>query len=101
MSANAQQKIECPHCHQMTSTESGFCDECGLELASEALKPVTAAQLMASGALDMADRSKCPFCGHPLRPNARHCPNCGKKLPRQKAEAVAEPTGGPPSALKT
>jgi serine/threonine protein kinase len=100
MSANAQQKIECPHCHQMTTTESGFCDECGLELATQALKPVTAAQLMASGSLDLTDRSKCPSCGHALRPNARHCPNCGKKLSRAKPDAVPE-ADGPPSALKT
>jgi serine/threonine protein kinase len=99
MSANAQQKIECPHCHQMTTTESGFCDECGLELSTQALKPVTAAQLMASGELDVVDRSKCPNCGHALRPNARHCPNCGKKLSRPKAEEVPL-TDGPPSALQ-
>jgi serine/threonine protein kinase len=100
MSANTQQNIECPHCHKMTTTESGFCDECGLELATQALKPVTAAQLMASGALDITDRSKCPNCGHALRPNARHCPNCGKKLSRAKAEE-APVTEGPPSALQT
>ncbi len=100
MSANAQQKIECPHCHKQTTTESGFCDECGLELATQAIKPVTAAQLMASGELDITDRSKCPNCGHALRPNARHCPNCGKKLARAKT-TVTPVTDGPPSALQT
>jgi tetratricopeptide (TPR) repeat protein/RNA polymerase subunit RPABC4/transcription elongation factor Spt4 len=98
MSAEAQ-KIACPHCQRMTSTESGFCDECGLELASQALKPVTAAHLMATGSVETEDRSKCPHCGHALRPNARHCPNCGKKLQRPKQETLKEPSG-PPSALK-
>ncbi len=88
MNAN---KIECPHCHAMTSTESGFCDECGLELTSQALKPITAAQAMASGEIGKEERSKCPFCGFALRPNARHCPNCGKKLPRNtQPEPVAD-----------
>jgi tetratricopeptide (TPR) repeat protein len=102
MNANAGQKIECPHCHQMTSTESGFCDECGLELGSQALKPVTAAQVMQSGELSKmtnGDRLKCPFCGFALRPNARHCPNCGKKLPRE-ARPSAAPTEVPGSVLQ-
>ncbi|MBZ0288389.1 MAG: zinc ribbon domain-containing protein, partial [Anaerolineae bacterium] len=98
---SAQAKIECPHCHKMTSTETGFCDECGLELnAAPALKPVTAAQVMESGALDGSDRKNCPFCGHALRPNARHCPNCGKKLPRPEAEAAPAPSAFPDSPLK-
>jgi serine/threonine protein kinase len=100
MSAETSAKIECPHCHQMTSTASGFCDECGLELATQALKPVTAAQLMKTGTMEMADRSKCPNCGHALRPNARHCPNCGKKLPRAEAPAATPSSDGPPSALQ-
>jgi len=100
MSAESTEKIECPHCHKMTSQASGFCDECGLELATQALKPVTAAQLMQTGTMEMADRSKCPNCGHTLRPNARHCPNCGKKLPRAEAPAPAPKTSGPPSALQ-
>src|SRR5215470_15105550 len=91
--------IECPHCHKMTSTASGFCDECGLELTTQALKPVTAAQIMATGAVQMQDKLTCPFCGFKLRPGARHCPNCGKKLTN-----VAPPPEvqlkGPPSALK-
>ena len=59
----------------MTSTASGFCDECGLELTTQAIKPVTAAQIMASGeiASEGGDRTKCPYCGFKLRPNARHC----------------------------
>ncbi len=85
----------------MTSTESGFCDECGLELASVALKPVTAAQIMASGELPgTATLAACPFCGHALRPGARHCPNCGKKLPRETApKPAAAVLNGPPSAI--
>jgi hypothetical protein len=51
MNANIASKITCPHCGQLTGTESGFCDECGLELNTQALKPVTAAQIMASGEL--------------------------------------------------
>lgn len=92
-------RVECPHCHQLTTTESGFCNECGLELATQALKPVTAAQVMASGELTVQDRSNCPYCGHALRPNARHCPNCGKKLTQQASvqQVVLE---GPPSALR-
>jgi serine/threonine-protein kinase PknG len=102
MNANQDQKIECPHCHAMTSTESGFCDECGLELKTEALKPITAAQIMQSGELSKlteAERAKCPFCGYGLRPNARHCPNCGKKLPRD-ARPMVEPTEIPGSVLQ-
>lgn len=99
MSADTTATIECPHCHQMTTNVSGFCDECGLELATQALKPITAAQLMQTGTMEMADRSKCPNCGHALRPNARHCPNCGKKLPR--ADVPPSPKAdGPPSALQ-
>lgn len=100
MSTNAPGKIECPHCHQMTGTESGFCDECGLELATQALKPITAAQIMATGSVEVQDRLKCPFCGHPLRPNARHCPNCGKKLTNLTAEPKEVELQGPPSALQ-
>lgn len=73
-------KIKCPHCGQDTTQTTGFCDECGIELASQALKPVTAAQLIQSGTLDNLEQPQCPHCGHKLRPNARHCPNCGKKL---------------------
>ncbi len=71
-------KIPCPHCQQPTTTDSGFCDECGLELATQPLKPVTAAQILATGSLEK--RTDCPFCGYKLRPNAKHCSNCGKKL---------------------
>lgn len=99
MSADTSAKIECPHCHRMTSNIAGFCDECGLELATQALKPITAADLIKTGRMDTGDRSKCPNCGHTLRPNARHCPNCGKKLPRAEAPAPAT-VDGPPSALK-
>jgi tetratricopeptide (TPR) repeat protein len=99
VSAKAPEQIECPHCHKLTSTASGFCDECGLELATQALKPVTAAQIMTSGEIQHnGERSTCPYCGFKLRPNARHCPNCGKKLTAQaQPEVVIE---GPPSALK-
>ncbi len=84
----------------MTSTASGFCDECGLELATQALKPVTAAQLMATGDIaDTNDNLVCPYCGHPLRPNARHCPNCGKKLNNVTKPTEAVEIQGPPSAL--
>ena len=38
MNANIASKITCPHCGQLTGTESGFCDECGLELTTQALK---------------------------------------------------------------
>ncbi|MFN8531514.1 MAG: tetratricopeptide repeat protein [Anaerolineae bacterium] len=103
MSSQTEQRIECPHCHKMTSTASGFCDECGLELATQALKPVTAAQVMATGEVANTGRLSCPFCGHSLRPNARHCPNCGKKLtPEGEAKAKAKPVEleGPPSALQ-
>lgn len=77
----------------MTSTDTGFCDECGLELKTEALKPITAAQVMQSGELSKLTGQEaltCPFCGHALRPGARHCPNCGKKLPRD-ARPTVEP----------
>lgn len=97
---STQEKIECPHCHRMTGTATGFCDECGLELSSQPLKPITAAQLMQSGTVDTTDRTKCPFCGHALRPNARHCPNCGKKLPRNDTPQETTVEAGPPSALK-
>ncbi len=93
MNANVASKITCPHCGKLTSTESGFCDECGLELTTQALKPITAAQVMASGELskNTSDKLTCPFCGAALRPNARHCPNCGKKLARDTAKpAVIE-----------
>jgi serine/threonine protein kinase len=87
-----------------TSTTTGFCDECGLELATQAIKPLTAAQLMASGTLSSLtgptpERTNCPACGHALKPNARHCPNCGKKLNDMPA-AKAEAHDGPPSALR-
>lgn len=95
-----QQKITCPHCGKLTTTASGFCDECGLELATQALKPLTAAQVMATGEV-AADRLTCPNCGYKLRPNARHCPNCGKKL---ATNGAAEPKPvqleGPPSAIQ-
>lgn len=95
------QKIECPHCQKMTSTASGFCDECGLELTTQALKPVTAAQIMASGEIAASeDRSKCPYCGFKLRPNARHCPNCGKKLTAAPAKPEEARLEGPASALQ-
>ena len=110
MVANVQDKVKCPHCGQMTGTETGFCDECGLELASQAIKPVTAAQAMASGTLkfNANEGSVCPNCGAALRPNARHCPNCGKKLTVAAAPAastatasmVAQSKNGPPSVLQ-
>lgn len=86
----------------MTGTETGFCDECGLELTTVALKPVTAAQVMATGEVTGNLGRTCPNCGHALRPNARHCPNCGKKLTPAGAEKPAEPVvlEGPPSALQ-
>jgi serine/threonine protein kinase len=85
----------------MTTTESGFCDECGLELATQALKPVTAAQIMATGKVAAgSDKLTCPFCGFKLRPNARHCPNCGKKLTNVDAAPKEVELTGPPSALK-
>ncbi len=87
----------------MTSTASGFCDECGLELTSVALKPVTAAQLMATGDINASNNLVCPNCGFKLRPGARHCPNCGKKLNNVAGAAPAAPEAveiqGPPSAL--
>jgi serine/threonine-protein kinase PknG len=92
----AATKIACPHCGQQTSTATGFCDECGIELQSQAIKPVTAADLIASGTLNLGSRPLCPYCNHPLRPNARHCPNCGKKLTQAAQEPVAPeaPTSG-------
>lgn len=108
MATDVQQKIECPHCHKMTSTETGFCDECGLELTSQAIKPVTAAQAMASGTLDKLTGSAdtgltCPNCGNPLRPGAKHCPKCGKKLTTPAGSTTAPAAAkqsGPPSALQ-
>lgn len=103
MNANTASKITCPHCGQLTTTDSGFCDECGLELGTQALKPITAAQAMVTGELSKqtSDKLVCPFCGNALRPNARHCPNCGKKLPRDSAKSVAaEPTQLPGSILR-
>ncbi len=100
MAANAPERIECPHCHKLTSTASGFCDECGLELATVALKPVTAAQVMATGDLTTSDKLVCPNCGFKLRPGARHCPNCGKKLSNTAAPPKEVELKGPPSALK-
>ncbi|MBK8035048.1 MAG: zinc ribbon domain-containing protein [Chloroflexi bacterium] len=97
-----QAKITCPHCGKPTSTASGFCDECGLELSTQALKPLTAAQVMATGEVPV-DRLTCPNCGFKLRPNARHCPNCGKKLDTNGATAAApKPVvlEGPPSAIQ-
>jgi len=98
-----QEKITCPHCSQLTSTASGFCDECGLELTTQALKPLTAAQIMATGEVPV-DRLTCPNCGFKLRPNARHCPNCGKKLNFNGDAAAAPPKPvvleGPPSAIQ-
>src|SRR5205807_188820 len=99
-----QEQVECPHCHAMTDSASGFCDECGLELTSQAIKPVTAAQLMASGSLPLSTSglANCPHCGHALRPNARHCPTCGKKLtPAAAASSKIEPVSTSPSALRT
>src|SRR5215470_10070612 len=96
--------VECPHCHRQTSAGSGFCDECGLELATEPIKPVTAAQLMASGTLEMSGKNACPNCGHALRPNAKHCPNCGKKLLHAKPAFLPQEKvkkEGPPSTLDT
>ncbi len=98
-----QAKITCPHCGKQTSTASGFCDECGLELTTQALKPLTAAQIMATGEVGATDRLTCPNCGFKLRPNARHCPNCGKKLTGNGNTAAApKPVEleGPPSALQ-
>ncbi|MDX2159991.1 MAG: tetratricopeptide repeat protein [bacterium] len=100
MTTATDQRIECPHCHQQTSTASGFCDECGLELATIPLKPVTAAQIMATGEVQKADKLQCPNCGHALRPNARHCPNCGKKLTPGETAASEVKLEGPPSAIK-
>ncbi len=110
MSTNVQDKVECPHCHQMTSTASGFCDECGLELASQAVKPITAAMAMATGTMPSISGTNgltCPNCGTPLRPGARHCPKCGKKLTpaaspaaTTSAPAQTSPQSGPPSALQ-
>lgn len=95
----AETKIACPHCGQQTSTSTGFCDECGIELQSQAVQPVTAADLIASGTLALGSRPLCPFCNHPLRPNARHCPNCGKKL-TQAAQAPAAPEAPTTGALQ-
>ena len=119
MASAAPAKINCPHCGQLTNTASGFCDECGLELNTTAIQPMTAAEAMVSGTLQSTKTAglNCPFCGAALRPGARHCPNCGKKLPvpadesadehaaatRQAAPtaaAVAGPTNGPPSVLQ-
>ena len=100
MTTPASEKITCPHCGKLTSTETGFCDECGLELATQALKPVTAAQIMATGKVAANDKLTCPFCGHKLRPGARHCPNCGKKLTNVDAAPKEVKLEGPPSALK-
>ncbi len=102
MTTKAPDMIECPHCHKMTSTATGFCDECGLELATQALKPVTAAMAMATGTLPGSQNLLvCPYCGFKLRPGARHCPNCGKKLTNVPAAAPAEvELKGPPSAIK-
>ena len=117
MSATAPSKVTCPHCGQLTSPVSGFCDECGLELASAPIKPLTAAEAMTSGALQTNKTSglSCPFCGTALRPGARHCPNCGKKLPVPAGETAGataaattgataqmpvQPAGGPPSVLQ-
>ncbi len=95
---SSQVTVECPHCHRQTSTATEFCDECGLELASEAIKPITAAQLMASGSVEMDRKSTCPYCGNALRPHAKHCPACGKKL-NQPAPVQTETSA--PSALAT
>ncbi len=115
MSASAPDKIVCPHCGKLTSTASGFCDECGLELTTQAIKSVTVAEAMATGALKRQTGGlTCPYCGFPLRAGARHCPNCGKKLSpsasagpaadNSAATAPASPTvavpSGPPSALQ-
>lgn len=78
------EKITCPHCSEMTTTTSGFCDECGLELQSTKIEPMTAAMAMETKAV--SNEIECPHCGHALRKNARHCPNCGKKLSSAKAE---------------
>src|SRR5690348_2425700 len=103
MSANAPSTITCPHCGKQTSTATGFCDECGLELTSNAIKPVTAAEAMATGALKMKTTGlTCPYCGAALRVGARHCPNCGKKLPAEAGStAAAEPTAAAAPTLAT
>ncbi len=98
----APAKIKCPHCGRMTGQETGFCDECGLELNSVAIKPVTVAEAMASGTLDKLTGAtgdfSCPNCGAPLRPNAKFCKNCGTRI-TAGAAAAAPKSEGPPSKL--
>jgi serine/threonine protein kinase len=101
----APAKTKCPHCGRQTGTETGFCDECGLELNSVALKPVTAAEAMASGTLDkltgVTGDFNCPNCGEPLRPNAKFCKNCGARITAGGTAATTEAKpDGPPSALQ-
>jgi serine/threonine protein kinase len=87
----------------MTGTETGFCDECGLELNSVAVKPVTVAEAMASGTLDKLTGATgdfvCPNCGEPLRPNAKFCKNCGARISSNGGTAAVRKTDGPPSKL--
>lgn len=103
---SAPAKINCPHCGKLTGTDTGFCDECGLELATQAIKPITAAEAMATGTLSKLTGSSgdlaCPHCGFsPLKANVKFCPNCGKRVSAATATSTAPAVrhDGPPSKL--
>src|SRR5215831_13500978 len=63
----------CPRCQFDNSTDSAFCDECGMRL-------------------EMA----CPNCGEPNRWSAKFCRNCGQAI-SQTASTAPSPVPGMPS----
>ena len=101
MTTKAPDKIECPHCHKMTSPPAAFVTSAGWNWQRQALKPVTAAQVMATGELDGAGQADLPILRlqaatgraslPELRQEADQCRACGAGTVELK---------GPPSALK-
>src|SRR5262245_21048044 len=63
----------CPRCQFDNSTDSAFCDECGMRL-----------------------EIACPNCGEPNRRSAKFCRNCGQAI-SQTASTAPSPVPGMPS----
>jgi len=94
---SAPSQIKCPHCGQLTSTASGFCDNCGLELNAAPVPAMATAGKSASPAT-LPAQMICPHCGQLTNTASGFCDNCGLDL---HDTASAATTGAPRSATAT
>lgn len=82
----AEQKLQCPKCHNEVSPSSRFCQNCGSQLVIMNRCPECQTELPAEAKFcsncghQLHATLTCPHCGTKLPPGTKFCTNCGEQV---------------------